>query len=393
MATSKISISIARCLQSWSLFSKSRLGRSRIELTALLGCLCLLTAVFLPRLVSLREVARKHSCQRNLTRLGTALDTYHNRHLSFPPGYFPSDRKMNSDGSMNWWPNVPSYAWSAFLLCELGYEDLHAALDVRRADLQRSMERSTNKDLLQTIIPDMRCASDRFGRQTELTRLRSFQESLVRGPYHSIGAATSYVASGGYFELKHPYYLAPPGQWIKQVESQTGPNNGVFHVASNLHRRQIVDGLANTFLLGERAWYQGGSNWVGTGNINGVGPDDAGVCLARVWWRINQLPRSAVPAIVEHSTDAVTHEYRLNADLNNSPRDAFGSYHPNGANFLMADGSVRFIDDQIDSKNTIPLSGANPVDPIPQSEQLGLFQKLGIRNDSLTHASSGDVKL
>ena len=52
--------------------------------------------------------------------------------------------------------------------------------------------------------------------------------------------------------------------------------------------------------------------------------------------------------------------------------DGFGSLHPRGASFVMCDGSVRFIDQNIDSA----------------SSPLGTYQRLGHRADGLS--ISGD---
>ena len=363
-----------------------RRGFGATELAFTIGVLSLLAASFLPQLLKLRESTRSRSCRNNLRQIGLAMDTYHERHLSFPSGYFPSDYTINQDGIANWGYGTPSYAWSALLLGDLGYQDLYDQLGASTANLAAVVNDPVRRPLLRNQIQEYRCGSDQIGEAMDSAPIPPYQQLLdrdtgrVNGVY---GGASSYVANGGYFELNHPLQLAPSSGWLKQLHMKTGPNNGVFHPASRTHRRQIVDGLSQTISVGERAWYQGSASWVGTANVRGVEVGDSGVCLARVWWRINQLPQSIISEVTGPKPVVVTRENLLLVRHPHSARNGFGSYHLGGANFLMADGSVRFIDDHIDFANTIPVAGANPLDPIPNVEKLGLFQKLGIRNDSL----------
>lgn len=356
------------------------------EVLVAFGCLSVAAAVGLPQLLQWRETNRCNACQKNLQQIGIALDAYHLSNRSYPPGYSPGDYHTDGDGVASWRYDMPSFAWSAFLLPYLESTELHQQLDVGSGNLLAVVNDPLRHSSLRTVIPSYCCGSDQLGEAMDSAPLPPYHRALDRGHGTVFGGAGSYVGNGGYFELNHPLLLAPPQQWIRQIEAQSGPNNGVFHVASKLHRRQIVDGLAQTIAVGERAWYQGGASWVGTANVCGVAVGDTGVSLGRFWWKINEVPHSALPSSAAHRPVVVTKKNGLLIGASYTSRDGFGSYHPDGANFLMCDGSVRFISDDIEFRNTIPVNGANPMEPIPSSDQLGLFQKLGIRNDSLAIA-------
>ncbi len=360
--------------------------RRRFGLTEVLflsGAACLVVAILLPQILSLRASARRWSCQDNLRQMGLAMDAYQEKHLSLASGYVPSGYMIDQDGAATWGWNEPSYAWSALLLADLGHQELYESLAIENGDLPAVIQNPARAAMLRSPVAEYRCVSDHLGEAMDSAPLPRYQRSLDRGSGSVYAGASSYVGSAGYFELQHPFYLAPPNQWSKQFQKATGRNNGLFYPASRVHRRQIVDGLSQTIAVGERAWYQGSANWVGTANIRGVSVGDGGMCLGRVWWRINELPQSATSEMTGQPPTLVTRENGLTVGQPHTARNGFGSYHLGGANFLMADGSVRFIDDQIEFQNTIPVEGANPLDPIPDIDQLGLFQKLGIRNDSL----------
>lgn len=358
-------------------------GIGAVEVLLATGCVLLLAAAFLPQLQGLRERARASGCRENLRRIGQSLGVYHQRHLGLPPGYFPSDYRIDEEGGATWRANQPSYAWSAFLLPQLGYESLHESLAVDLAGLPRVIEHPRGETLLRTPIAEYRCSSDHIGESMDSAPLLGYHRALDRRRQAIHGGAASYVGNGGYFELNHPLYLAPPSKWEKQFQKKTGPNNGVFHVASHLHHRQIADGLSQTIAVGERAWFQGSATWVGTANVRGVKVGDTGMSLGRVWTRINEVPQQAASIVTGNPPVVVDRVNKFLVERSQHARNGFGSYHPGGAHFLMADGSVQFLGNDIDFANTIPAAGANPLLPIPNVQRLGLFQKLGVRNDSL----------
>jgi len=132
--------------------------------------------------------------------------------------------------------------------------------------------------------------------------------------------------------------------------------NGTLYHNSAVKVEHIKDGSSNVFLLGETKYMptpahrpSGGHGGWASGPLfwsSGTNP----YSLAAVVDQINVVPGSGA-----HPNMAVPDMFYKMSRL-------FGSFHPGGCHFAMADGSVHFV-----SQNT----------------DLAVLQQLGVRNDGL----------
>jgi hypothetical protein len=102
------------------------------------------------------------------------------------------------------------------------------------------------------------------------------------------------------------------------IENNPNRGDGSFFQNSQLSFSAFHDGLSNTLIVGERSSRLGNPTWVG-----------------------------AVPGAHRSAARVVGRSGRAPNDLLNDFSD-FSSYHLAGANFLIGDGSVRLINDEID---------------------------------------------
>jgi prepilin-type processing-associated H-X9-DG protein len=118
------------------------------------------------------------------------------------------------------------------------------------------------------------------------------------------------------FEVARADYVGVFGTGV--VETAPGAGNGCLFQNSSLRFGDVLDGLSNTLLVGEHGSRLEHSTWVG-----------------------------AVPGAHRNMARVVSSASRV---PNHVPSDLadFGGFHPGGANFVLCDGSVRMINDQID---------------------------------------------
>ena len=118
--------------------------------------------------------------------------------------------------------------------------------------------------------------------------------------------------------------------------------------------RDITDGLSNTVAVGERAWenngvpYSASILWMQKGVIHWACSATAGDGGDGLDHGSNNITLG-VPTAMAGGEYVMNPPNSLNTDCNRYVRHAFSSVHSGGAQFLMGDGAVRFISENIDA--------------------------------------------
>lgn len=334
-----------------------RRGFTLIELLVVIAIVAILVALLLPAVQQARERARVVQCQNNLKQIGLALASYEGTHRSFPPSFVRQE-----DGN----PPPPAGGsslqyrvhWSGFhmLLPNLEQQQLFRQFDFRKTWISSLTNMSDHSmwPLNATLISTLICPS-----------ASHLSMSLGSPSLWMQGAPSDYSFSHGADIIRAipgPEATCPGGllHFWQQAPATT---RGAFGYNSTCRPQDIRDGTSQTMTLGEK---------VG-GRLTYGGPDSSYPTLKVEYpWAMAAVVYYA-PAGSSWVVDAlaVTRDIQLpdcpvsppgtgvpfpmnprpilmGVTANERPLYSFQSEHISGAQFLFADGNVRFLSQNID---------------------------------------------
>jgi prepilin-type N-terminal cleavage/methylation domain-containing protein/prepilin-type processing-associated H-X9-DG protein len=356
-------------------------GFTLVELLVVIAIIGILIALLLPAVQAAREAARRTKCQNNLKNLALALHNYHDAHETFPPAVTVPAGFNPGIASGGTWPN-----WAIFILPYIEEQVLFDSFEWR---LDPPAERfwirngvapnDGNYDERGTELEVMLCPSD--GGQGQ--RYQGDNGNWARGNYNYNG------------------FQHWPDSWDEKDPAKGAPywddwNSGVGGVNISNSIAKITDGTSKTIMLGEvrvgvseqdrrGVWAMGmcGSSFAcrqvtngpGTGpNTCGGGVDDDTLVTKT---QESQLP---TPAALKQQCMAIGYD-------DQSGESAFRSRHPGGIYAAMADGSVRFISDNIQSGDQLYMGSAQSKIRCQEGacntspDKFGIWQRLNVARD------------
>jgi prepilin-type N-terminal cleavage/methylation domain-containing protein/prepilin-type processing-associated H-X9-DG protein len=276
----------------------SRRGSTLLELVVVVAILGVLLALVLPAVQKVRAAAGRLACASNLRQIGLGLHHYHDTYGAFPSG-------LEDD----WSGPFPLLSWMGRLLPY-----------IEQVPLWRQTEIAYRTDPFQTqnpphlgmsaLIPVYACPAV----AVPLLATQEDGETIALSPYRGVNG-TNLLAF-----------------------------DGVLYLNSAVRLTDITDGTSNTLLVGESLPLNAGADSRGAW-YNGVGLTDG----ARVYGSPEVVLGvrevnidSGYPGVFRNCQ---RQPYAFGPGTPGNPCDLFHfwSLHGGGANFLLADGSVRFL--------------------------------------------------
>lgn len=324
-------------------------GFTLIELLVVIAIIAILVALLLPAVQQAREAARRTQCRNHLKQVGLALTNYHDAHRAFPPAMINSGRFESFPFYSNGNRVLNTTGWT-LLLPQLEMANVYNRYDFSQCSTQSAWggmpvagNEFVNSDLLGTAVQVFECPSDTEA-GTISTHLPASSNLYSRMNARRI----SYLfATGQFTDWDHPWQ-----ETAGDIRRGAFGNNGAARL------RDITDGSSNTILVGES---HGGLSRKTSPNFGPWGLTGTHTCChGRV------LSGSAASVDPDEFSDQ---RWAINAAWDSDGRSyawGFGSSHSGGAQFLLGDGSVRFLADEIDYRTFCLLNYIQDGQPIGQ---------------------------
>lgn len=284
---------------------KSNRGFTLIELLVVIAIIAILIALLLPAVQQAREAARRSTCKNNLKQVAIALHNYHDTHSTFPIG-------AAINGGCTGYSGSHMFSWGVYILPFIDQANVYNNLNFSGSTV--FVPHNFSSDTCLTAVQAYLCPSNPAP-SAIVNRAGAFAGALPDG--------MGRTDLGG---------VADSINWKCSTAGvrPTTRGNGVLFGISSIKFRDIVDGTSNTLLAGEI-----------TGSLSASGLNGNSYTGYDVFDTSNGI--NSIDTVPGGGSFAFRPQ-------------GFSSYHVGGCHFVLCDGAVRFISENIDQGTLAAIS-------------------------------------
>jgi prepilin-type N-terminal cleavage/methylation domain-containing protein/prepilin-type processing-associated H-X9-DG protein len=292
-----------------------RRGFTLIELLVVIAIIAILVSLLLPAVQQAREAARRTQCRNHLKQLGLAFHNYHDVYLRFPHN---NPLIVRADGL-----RIVQGPWTIALLPYIEQTSLF-----QQWNINLGFAEGGNRNLVRSPVPVYRCPS------TPGNAVGSFPPptpTAFTADAAALGAGVRYEATAVDYHVPLTVRRLPMDN-----NATTSPLQPAMLPQLSSHSfRDLTDGSANTVMFGEVAGFPRRFN-----RGRDVGDNSPVMGHMGGWTRI--LP------IKSNSAGDIFYGGNCLVNCTNFASTNLYSFHTGGAQVALADGSVRFLSENID---------------------------------------------
>lgn len=320
---------------------RRRTGFTLIELLVVIAIIAILIALLLPAVQQAREAARRSQCKNNLKQIGLALATYEGTHKLYPIG-------NRNGGPVGGW----GQSFWVGLLPFLDQDALYKKWD--HSVVNSGYDSPANRTVVNGVVfPFAWCPSSPLRSAFEVTPSNGIAPGVPVCTYTGIAGATP----------------DPQGRSADWGSGKSG-TGGILFYYSRIGMRDLRDGSANILAFAEQSDYlvetATGQQRIAIqswphGMFMGSGSGDRSFNCATVRYKINYKQ-----AVGGHNYNGALCNGASGTGVcgNSGVNNPIQSAHSGGAHAAMCDGTVRFLNSNLDITTLLNLAVRDDNKPV-----------------------------
>jgi len=322
-----------------------------IELLVVIAIIAILIALLLPAVQQAREAARRTQCKNNVKQLGLALHNYHDTFLTFPPGGVAS----TTVGAP-----YQGWGWNTMILPYMDQAPLYNQFNFSNTMLATITAQPT---VMSTQIGALRCPSDVGTNIVNYADVAGVVGPPTANQVNQFGRS-NYLGVVGWSTTP----VNPTGL-VAGTPPATATYRGIFGANSRVNIGAMTDGSSNAIVVGERYTPNaGGQASIGQPVGHGIWAGAPNPATVDGYAAIFGDTAVSTTTSNNSATPFAPTSYRINGNNNGvairGQTSGFGSLHVGGCHFLIGDGTVRYISENIDTtiyRNLGTINDGNPI--------------------------------